>query len=219
MNKVQILPDLLSLSRVPMGGLIVVFYSNEIASRYLVGLFVVALATTTDFADGYVARKFGTPTARGYLLDGLGDRAVYIALIVCFYGEGRLGIVLAWLLVLREVAIYAVRVLEADWFSLLASTRRSSLVHAAFIRCWFLFVLVRDGIVVFVQPTRDDHFAIGLMNAVLLSGTLISGYWTIGSTVYQQLQSPKEIHHAGSGRGQAQQVNHNPPRPRVGDGS
>jgi phosphatidylglycerophosphate synthase len=71
----------------------------------------------TDYLDGRIARKYSVQSKFGYLLDGLGDRAFHISVVLILATLGILTLLLAWVMIFREVSQYAVRIVEADWYS------------------------------------------------------------------------------------------------------
>lgn len=76
------LPNLLSLSRLLMAGLFVLFKSTE--SRLL----LIAAAGATDFLDGWIARKWGSTTKWGALIDAVADRFfVFAAICVLLFDD------------------------------------------------------------------------------------------------------------------------------------
>ncbi len=76
------LPNLLSLSRLLMAGLFVLLKSTE--SRLL----LIAAAGATDFLDGWIARKWGSTTKWGALIDAVADRFfVFAAICVLLFDD------------------------------------------------------------------------------------------------------------------------------------
>ena len=75
-NALATVPNLLSLSRLGMAALFVLFKGTE--QRLL----LIAAAGATDFLDGYFARLYGTATKWGALIDPIADR-FFIFAAVC----------------------------------------------------------------------------------------------------------------------------------------
>lgn len=72
-------PNLLSISRIPASALFVLFFSASNPFGFWVAVLLAVAALITDFADGYIARKWGLVSKAGYILDGLGDKCFTIA--------------------------------------------------------------------------------------------------------------------------------------------
>lgn len=183
------IPNFLSLSRVPLGGVIIIVYSDERPAAFLAAVGLVLLALVTDVLDGYFARRLNVQSKDGYLLDGLGDRSVYIALLLTFYGQREVWSAVAWLLVLREVGIYAIRVVQVEWDLKLQRTRTLSLAHAFFMRLWFGLMLLEDGFQIFGQKDIDNLAAAKVFGATLLAGSLTAGYLSIYATMKSAARS------------------------------
>ena len=67
------LPNLLTLSRLPLAVLLFVCIAN---AWWLAGLIVFILASLTDWADGFLARRLGQLSALGRSLDPLIDKVL-----------------------------------------------------------------------------------------------------------------------------------------------
>lgn len=70
-----------------------------------------AIANTTDFLDGYFARKFNATTTLGAFLDPLADKVLVLCLLFSFY---TLGVIKLWILfaiAARDVIITFLRII------------------------------------------------------------------------------------------------------------
>jgi len=189
MSYLNRVPTLLSIARLPIGGLIVLVYTNDRLLPFSIAIGLILIALITDVMDGRLARALGVTSDDGYLLDGLGDRSVYIALILVFYKQGNVWGGVAWLLIFREVAIYAVRVIQVEWSLRLLKTRRLSVAHAFFIRMWFGLVIAKDGLTLVGAPTWSAARLVEVVGVSLLVGALLTGYLSIYSTVAPRTRS------------------------------
>ena len=185
----QQLPDLLSLSRIPCAVAVLLLYSDEDKWRFGAAMGVIALALATDFLDGALARRWRVETERGYVLDGLGDRAMYVSLLLAFLVQQRIGLLITWLLIFREVAIYAIRLFSREWYDANKSVRRLSRIHAGVFRAWIFLILVASGVRLFgaYEILRERSFVIledGLLTTVLIVSyyALLRSIWTMLAT-------------------------------------
>ena len=97
------IPNLLSAFRLALIPVYMTIYlrAQTSADFYLAGG-ILALSCLTDFADGFIARKFQMTSRLGQFLDPLADKITQFTLILCLsLGHGVLRPVL-WLLVTKE---------------------------------------------------------------------------------------------------------------------
>ncbi|GGA45258.1 CDP-diacylglycerol--glycerol-3-phosphate 3-phosphatidyltransferase [Pelagibacterium lentulum] len=70
------------------------------------------IAAITDFFDGYLARKYGTVSAIGRMLDPIADKLLVGALLLVFFLDGTFGVwelIPATIILLREIFISGLR--------------------------------------------------------------------------------------------------------------
>ncbi|MCF0120069.1 MAG: CDP-alcohol phosphatidyltransferase family protein [Oscillospiraceae bacterium] len=77
------IPNILSAIRIALVPVFigVYFACHETSTLYAAAIY--ALATFTDFLDGYIARKYNLITNLGRVLDPLGDKLMTIAVLSC----------------------------------------------------------------------------------------------------------------------------------------
>jgi cardiolipin synthase len=139
-------PNALSVSRVPSALTFLVVYSNESLWRYETAILLALFALLTDVLDGWLSRRWKVTSELGYFLDGLGDKAFYIAVLITMVREDMTSSVLAWFLIAREVVLYALRSLDESRAQNLSSLRFYSKAYALFIRVYFGCFLLSDGL-------------------------------------------------------------------------
>jgi CDP-diacylglycerol--glycerol-3-phosphate 3-phosphatidyltransferase len=106
---------LLSASRIPGALLLLAVYSPDDTTRAWLSVGLVLIITITDWLDGWLARRHGITSKFGYLLDGLGDRAVHVVAYLLLFSAGVISIYLVWILIFRELSQYGVRTVEPGW--------------------------------------------------------------------------------------------------------
>ena len=97
------LPNMRSLLRLCMVPLYVIVYFSGMKNAHLLALLVYALATFTDFLDGYLARKNNCITNLGKVLDPLGDKMLTTAVLVCLLIDGIIPGWIVLIIVAKEV--------------------------------------------------------------------------------------------------------------------
>lgn len=109
--RVLTVPNLISFARL---GLIPLFVWTFATGRDLAALVVMFLIGSSDFIDGYVARRLRQVSVLGKLLDPLSDRVAILAAMVAFAVRGTVPASLAIAIVLRDAVVaVAFPILEA----------------------------------------------------------------------------------------------------------
>jgi len=110
-------PNILTLARIVAIPLLVWLLHDPSPRSAYVAFSVFFVASLTDMADGYLARRYGLVTALGKLLDPLADKLLIVsALIMLALMDRRPGIP-DWLLVIivgRELAVTGLRSIAAS---------------------------------------------------------------------------------------------------------
>jgi cardiolipin synthase len=82
-------------------------------------MWVFALASVTDWLDGYLARRWGETSAFGAFLDPVADKLMVAAALIVLVWLGRAETYLAIIIIGREIAISALR----EWMAQLGKSR------------------------------------------------------------------------------------------------
>ena len=97
MSALHQVPSIVSLLRVPLAGL---FFMVEGTSARVA---VIGAAAATDFADGWIARRFDVRTKAGAILDPITDKIFLLSVLAAFAAMDELSILHLILLVTRDV--------------------------------------------------------------------------------------------------------------------
>lgn len=122
-NEIFNLPNILTMGRVAI--IPAVMWMMEASDPAVVGPWsarwavfwatsLFAIASITDFLDGWLARNLDLQSAFGKFLDPLADKLLVLACLVELVALGRTPAWLAILLLSREVAITGLRAIAAD---------------------------------------------------------------------------------------------------------
>jgi len=106
------LPNYLTYGRIVAIPVIMAFLlADNTVLRWLALLLYIA-AAATDYFDGYLARKYGTVSPIGRMLDPIADKLLVGALLLVFCFEGSFGgwdLVPATIILLREIFVSGLR--------------------------------------------------------------------------------------------------------------
>lgn len=137
------LPNLLSLSRIPLAGLFLVTFDSRNRVLFWTSLGVIAVALLTDILDGRLARKLRVQSTTGYFLDGLGDKVFYAAILLAIAREDPTQGLLAWTLIARELIWYGARAVDPHRDERRLYLRSLSLFYALIVRVYFAgFIMI-----------------------------------------------------------------------------
>ena len=120
------LPNKLTLSRVLMIPIFLLFFYFEFTAHYFIALAVFGIASLTDLLDGMIARKYGLVTNLGKFLDPIADKVLVLSAYVVFltvpevffYGLGEWVLIAAGcgvaLILAREIIVSGFRMVAAS---------------------------------------------------------------------------------------------------------
>jgi phosphatidylglycerophosphate synthase len=134
-------PNILSLSRVPLGFVFLICFSATDVFKFFISLCILGAAFATDFIDGRLARRWRVQTRTGYYLDGLGDKTLYAALLLVIAREDRSQLLIAWSLIVRELILYAMRLVDNNVDTNIGRLKPFSWCYAFSIWAYFLSFL------------------------------------------------------------------------------
>ena len=107
------LPNLLTLSRIPLMFVIVWLMKMEFTGAASGAFLLFVVAGMTDWLDGYVARKQGIVSNFGILMDALTDKILMLGLMIALVEQEMVRIYLVLLILGREFMITGLRMVAA----------------------------------------------------------------------------------------------------------
>lgn len=106
-------PNLLTLSRILLVPVLVFLLFLKTPQTDIAAALVFAVASITDFFDGYIARRQQIITVYGKLMDPLADKFLIVSALIMLQELGRIHPVIVILLICRELAITGLRALAS----------------------------------------------------------------------------------------------------------
>jgi CDP-diacylglycerol--glycerol-3-phosphate 3-phosphatidyltransferase len=103
------LPNLLTVARIMLVPVLVVALLGNTPSGDVFAAVVFALASLTDFIDGYLARARDSITTFGKLMDPLADKLLIVAALISLVSLNRLEAWVAMVIITRELAVTVLR--------------------------------------------------------------------------------------------------------------
>ncbi len=113
------LPNTLTWSRICLIPILIgIFYlpeeSIDLGKRDFLATIIFLVAASTDWLDGYIARKFDLISSFGAFLDPVADKLMVSTALVILVWLGRVDVIVAAVIIGREVGISALR----EWMAL-----------------------------------------------------------------------------------------------------
>ena len=104
-------PNLLALVRIGLTPLVMAFVlaSARVEHAFGIAAFLFAVAALTDFADGYLARRWEITTTLGAFLDSVADKILVTGSLLVLIEVGRAWSWAAFVIIGRELAVMGLR--------------------------------------------------------------------------------------------------------------
>ena len=102
-------PNFLTVVRILLVPVIVVALVSNTQGGDVLAAIVFALASVTDFVDGYLARSRDSVTTFGKLMDPLADKLLIVAALISLVSLHRLAAWVAMVIIARELAVTVMR--------------------------------------------------------------------------------------------------------------
>ncbi len=103
-------PNFLTVLRILLVPVLVVALLSGSHDGDVFAAVVFALASATDFVDGYLARSRDSVTTFGKLMDPLADKLLIVAALISLVSLHRLAAWIAMVIIARELAVTVLRV-------------------------------------------------------------------------------------------------------------
>ncbi len=181
------IPNILTLLRVALIPVLVLLFLLPFHWSYLAASVVFALASVTDWLDGYLARKWQQSTPLGAFLDPVADKLlVATALLLLAQQHHNLYLTLpALIIICREIVVSALR----EW---MAELGKRSKVAVSSIGKWKTAAQMLALLILLANPPIINNWVIG--GYVLLNISAVLTLWSM--LLYLKAAAP---HLSGNG--------------------
>lgn len=173
------LPNSISIFRIVMIPLFMVFALAEIPGGDIVALVVFVTASVSDFVDGFLARRWHQTTVMGAFLDPLADKLLVIAALVCLVelgqtdGRGHLSAWVAMVIIARELAVSGLRMVAAAENVVIAASKWGKV--KTFVQMFTLAALIITPRLFKWEWTLGGHHVTWYFVIIMLVITVVSG--------------------------------------------
>jgi CDP-diacylglycerol--glycerol-3-phosphate 3-phosphatidyltransferase len=122
MGQLLTLPNILTGFRFILIPVLIIFFLVEQTATVEMCAFVVFIvAALTDFADGYLARKYEKESVLGKLMDPLADKALVTSALIMLIPLGKLPALASLIIICREIIVTGFRGLAATTGAVVAA--------------------------------------------------------------------------------------------------
>lgn len=108
------IPNLLTLFRIALIPVVCLLIYDGSPKSCILAFSFFAVASVTDWLDGYIARKRGLVSLTGKFLDPLADKLLVMAVLIMLVQMGRVAEWLVIVIIAREISVTALRALAAS---------------------------------------------------------------------------------------------------------
>jgi CDP-diacylglycerol--glycerol-3-phosphate 3-phosphatidyltransferase len=161
------LPDQLTLARIAAVPLVLLLFELDFQGHEYWATAVFAVAMSTDWLDGRIARSRGHTSALGSLLDPIADKILVLAVLIALVGEGVFPGWMVALIVAREFLVSGLRLAAIERGVVLGARDLGKL------KTWSQAVAAGVGGLAAAGALSDDVAWWALLVALAL--TLVSG--------------------------------------------
>ncbi len=115
-------PNKLTLFRVILIPIFILFYMMESTWSIFVALFVYVIATLTDQLDGMLARRNNQVTTFGKLMDPIADKMLIMSALICFVQYDKINLWVVIVILAREFIVTGIRMLAMGESTVIAAS-------------------------------------------------------------------------------------------------
>lgn len=135
-------PNVLTLLRILLVPVVVVALLDETPNGDLLAAIVFAVASITDWVDGYLARARGSITTFGKLMDPIADKLLVVGALVVLVSLDRLAAWVAMVIIARELAVTMSRMAATGQGVVISANRWGKAKTALQVATIFLLIAV-----------------------------------------------------------------------------
>ncbi len=157
-------PNVLTSLRILLVPVLVTALLQESSNGDVLAAAIFALASITDYADGYLARRQDSITTFGKLMDPIADKLLILAALIALVSLERVQAWVAVVILGREFAVTATRMAVAQQGVVVSAAMWGKVKTCVQVACVFFLIAV-DG-----SPTWIDLLVYATVAITLASG-------------------------------------------------
>ncbi len=160
----------ITLLRVALIPVFVVLMLLRFPGSNIIALAIFIIASISDSVDGYIARKYSQVTTFGKFMDPLADKLLVTSAILIFVEWGQIPSWAAFLIIARELAVTALRLVAVDSGIVIAAGLSGKIKTAVTMVCLCVMMTALHEKALFAGFTVDTLCVILMVVTTLWSG-------------------------------------------------
>lgn len=101
-----------------------------IDSKFLICAVIFLIASTTDFLDGYLARKYNLVTDLGKVMDAIADKMLVNGVLIVLAYQGLIPVIVPIVIVIRDTAVDAIKMVAGQKNGAVAASKAGKIKTA-----------------------------------------------------------------------------------------
>lgn len=83
-------------------------------TKYLIAGVIFVVAASTDFLDGYIARKYNIVTDFGKVLDSIADKMLVNGVLIILAVENQISVIVPVVIIIRDIAVDSIKMIAGS---------------------------------------------------------------------------------------------------------
>ncbi len=133
--------------------------------KYLIAAGIFAVASITDFLDGYIARKYNMVTDFGKMVDAIADKMLVNSTLIILSSQGMVAPIITVIIVFRDTVVDTIKMIAGSKGKVVAAIK-SGKIKTSFLMFGIVFTLCYN------MPF--EMFNLDVANFLLVVATLFS---------------------------------------------
>jgi CDP-diacylglycerol--glycerol-3-phosphate 3-phosphatidyltransferase len=165
-------PNILTLLRILLIPIFIIVFYLPFSGAHAVAAIIFALASFTDWLDGYLARRLGQISPFGAFLDPVADKLLVAASLLLLVGAKDINYITlpAIVIVGREIVISALR----EWMAEIGKRASVTVSYIGKVKTTVQMIAL-----VLLLAYRPEQSVLGVLGFVLLYGAAILTMWSM----------------------------------------
>lgn len=83
-------------------------------TKYFLSGIIFIVASLTDFADGYIARKYNMITDFGKMIDAIADKVLVNSILIVLASQGMIPVIIVVIIIVRDIIVNSIKMVASS---------------------------------------------------------------------------------------------------------